>query len=124
MKERINENKILFFICLLTQGAAVVERLHVSPFKRKSRVRFPELAPTDHSCFNCIYPSYSSSSDGWGRKMAIPCIAAVLRAHTRTRVAAVEFHVSLYPNSVSPFFPLYARYMCEYNDLNSLCIYC
>ena len=38
----------------------------------------------------------------------------------RTRVAVVEFHVSLYPNSVSPFFPQYARYMCENNDLNSL----
>ena len=30
----------------------------------------------------------------------------VLRAHKRTRVAVVEFHVSLYPISVSPFFPL------------------
>ena len=37
--------------------------LHVSPFKRKIRVRCPELAPTYHSSFHCIYPSYSSSSD-------------------------------------------------------------
>ena len=55
------------------------------------------LAPTYHSCFHCIYPSYSSSSDGWWRKMEIPCIGAVLRARKRTRVAVVEFHVSLYP---------------------------
>ena len=81
-------------------------RLHDPPFKRKTRVRFPELTPTYHSSFHCIYPSYSSSSDGWGRKMAIPCIGAVLRARKRTSVAVVEFHVSLYPISVSPFFPL------------------
>ena len=65
---------------------------------------------------------YHRPSDGdvrcWTRKMLDPCIGAVLRARKRTRSAVVEFHVSLYPNSVSPF--LYARYMCEYNDLNSL----
>ena len=59
--------------------------------------------------FHYIYPSYSSSSVGWGRKMATPCIGAVLQARKRTRVAVVEFHVSLYPISVSPFFPLYTR---------------
>ena len=36
------------------------------------------------------------------------------------QVAVVEFHVSLYPNSVSHFIPLYTRYMCAYNDMNSL----
>ena len=46
----------------------------------------------------------SALSDGWGRKMAIPCIGAVLRACKRTRVTVVEFHVSLYPISVSPSF--------------------
>jgi len=59
-----------------------------------------------HSYFHDIYPSYSSSSDGWGRQMAIPCTGAVLRARKRTRVTVVEFHVSLFPISVSPFFPL------------------
>ena len=34
-------------------------------------------------------------------------IGAVLRARKRTRVTVSEFHVSLYPISVSPFFPLY-----------------
>ena len=43
---------VCVFFCY---GAAVVERLHVSPFKRKTRVRFPELAPTYHSSFYCIY---------------------------------------------------------------------
>ena len=52
--------------------------------------------------------------------MAIPRIGAVLRERKRTSVAVVEVYVSLYPNSVSPFFPLYARYIFEYNDLNSL----
>ena len=42
-----------------------------------------------------------------------------LQCITLTRVAVVEFQVSLYPNSVSPFSPLYTRYMCEYNDLKS-----
>ena len=55
------------------------------------------------------YPSYFSSSIGWGRKMSVRCIGAVLPACKRTRVAVVEFQVFLYPNSVSPFFPLYAR---------------
>ena len=63
---------------------------------------------------------FLASSVGWGRKMSVRCIGAVLRAHTRTRVAVVEFQVSLYPISVSHFFPLYTRYMCEYIDLNSL----
>ena len=48
----------------------------------------------NHSYLYCIhvfvYPSYSSSSDGWGRKMAISCIGALLRARKRTRVAVVE----------------------------------
>ena len=48
----------------------MVERLGASPFKRKTRVRLPELAPTYHS-FVFIYPSYSSSYDGWGRKMSV-----------------------------------------------------
>ena len=97
------------------RGGRAVTRL---AFKRKTRIRCPKLDSTYHSSFHCIYPSYSSSFDGWGCKMAIPCIGAVLRALKRTRVA--EFHVSLYPISVSSFFSLYARYMCEYNDLNSL----
>ena len=53
-----------------------------------------------------VYQSYLSSSDGWGLKMASPFVGAVLRARTRTRVAVLEFHVSLYPTSVIPFFPL------------------
>ena len=89
--------------------AAVVDRLHVSSFKRKIRARCPDLAPTYHSSFHCIYPLYSLSSDGMGPKMTIPCIGAIFRAGRRTRVVVVEFHVSLYPNSVSPFFPLYTR---------------
>ena len=88
------------------KGAAVVERLHVLPLKWKTRIRFPELAPTYHSSFHCLYPSYLSSSDGWGCKMTIPCIRSVLRARKITRVAMVEFHVSLYPISVSHFLPL------------------
>ena len=31
-----------------------------------------------------------------------------------------EFNVSLYTNFVFLFIPLYARYMCEYNGLNSI----
>ena len=52
--------------------------------------------------------------------MSVPSIGVLLRARKRTRVAVVEFHVSLYPISVSSFLSLYARYMFEYNDWNSL----
>ena len=52
---------------------------------------------------------FLASSVGWGRKMLVMCIGAVLRARKRTRVAVVEFQVSLYPNSVSPLFPMYIR---------------
>jgi len=84
---------ILFPIILSTGSSkfrwsiVVVERLQVSPFKPKSRVWSPYLAPTYHSTLNCIhvYPSYSS----------VPFIRAVLRAHKKPRVAVVEFHVSV-----------------------------
>ena len=70
---------------------------------------FPELAPTYHPSVHCIYPLYSSSSVGWGRKMAIPYIGALLRARKRTGVTVLVFHVSLYPISDSLFFPLCTR---------------
>ena len=60
-----------------------------------------------HSSFHCIYPSYSSSSDRWGRNMLVPCIGALLQSRKRTRVAVVAFHVSLYPNSVYSSFLIY-----------------
>ena len=101
------------------QAAALVERLHVSPFKRKTRVRFPELAPTYHSSVHCIYPSYSLSSIGWGRKMAIPSLGAVLRA--RKKPGWLWWNsMSLCIRILSLLSFLYARYMYEYNDLNSL----
>ena len=43
------------------------------------------------------------------RRMAILCIRAVLRARKRTRVAVVEFHVSLYPISVSFLSYMHAK---------------
>jgi len=79
------------------RGAAVFERLHVSPFKRKTRVRFPELTPTNHWYFHCIHTPLSPASSGWGRKMSVLCIGSVLRARNKTKVALAEGHVSPNP---------------------------
>ena len=95
----------------------MVERLHVDlAFQAEDPGSIPGAGShISYSSFHCIYPSYPSSSVGWGRKMAIPVIGALLRARNRTRVAVVEFHVSL-----SHLSFIYAGYMCEYNDMKSL----
>ena len=51
--------------------------------------------------------------------MSVPCIGALLQARKRSRLAVMEFHVSMYPISISPSLPLNERYMCEYKDLKN-----
>jgi len=58
----------------------VVVRLHVSPFKPKTQVRSRSWLPFIFSLYTCI---------------SIVFIGVQLRAHKRTRVAVVEFHVSI-----------------------------
>ena len=56
---------------------------------------------------------YIYSSVGWGRKMSVPCIGAVLRARKRTRVTVVnstslcirspclKFHIIFFDRSIN-----------------------
>ena len=73
-------------------GAAVVELLHVSAFKRKTRVRFSGAG--SHIYVSFIFSLYIS---------IVFIGVAVFRARKRTRVAVVKFHVSLYQSGVSDF---------------------
>ena len=76
-----------------------------SPYIRKGPCStfFSHYAGCDVSLSNGTI--FLASSVGWEGKMSVPCVGAVFRARKRTTVAVVEFQVSLYPSSVSPFFP-------------------
>ena len=75
----------------------MVERLHVSPFKRKTLVRFPELAPTYHSSFHLIvyiHCIHDRPSDG-DEKKSVPCISFLSSMHDKyviiiTYIAYIE----------------------------------
>ena len=103
LKNEKNAKSLLFMFLLRTigsRGCRVVTHLAF-------QAEYPGSIPGAGSHLSFNFPFYIYIAFVIGSRILY--VRALLRARTRTRVAVVEFHVYLYPISISPFLSIYAQ---------------